>query len=163
MSNVNTNTQVTTTNTNNSKETPVKTAKSMMQRFNTAANHVQKAANTTGSAIVNSVATGHTTGCKYVAKVIDKVNAQTWLVVDETKEGALATAKAIAQKLTKATILVFAVPVAYAAGFVVGAGKGFFQVFKDAYSKEKATPEQEKVLAEKGTVVATEEVDNTSN
>ena len=157
MSNVNTNTQATVT----AKETPVKTAKAIMQRFNTAANHVQKAANTCGDAIVNSVATGHSTAAKYVAKVIDKINAQTWLVVDETKEGALAQAKAIAQKLTKATILVFAVPVAYAAGFVAGAGKGIFQVFKDAYSKEKATPEHLEVLEEKGTVVAQEEVDNT--
>ena len=153
MSNVNT--QATT-----NKETPVKTAQGMMQRFNTA---TKKVAATTGSAIVNSVTTGHSTGCQYVAKVIDKINNTSWLVVDESKEGVIATARAIAQKLTKATILVFAVPVAYAAGFVVGAGKGLFQVFKDAYSEEKATPEQEKVLATSATVVTIEEVDNTSN
>ena len=149
MSNVNTNTQATTTNTNNSKENTVKkfNIANLKAIANKAANETEKAVATTGKAVVEGVRQGHETGCKYIAIVVDKINNNKYLVKGETKESALEKATEITKTLVRFTLKVVAVPPAYFAGLVVGLGRGVFSAFKTAYNwgeEAKATDSQVK-------------------
>lgn len=100
--------------------------------------HVSKAVATTGHAIVNGVANGHAKGVEYVAIVTDYVNNHKWLIKADTDEGALSKAKEFSKTLTRASIKVLAVPVAYSAGLFWGFLTGVASTFKDAYKASDA-------------------------
>lgn len=103
-----------------------------------AANHINKAVATTGHAIVNGVANGHSKGVEYVAIVCDYTNNHKWLVKADTAEGAMAKAKEVAKTLTRSSIKLVAVPVAYSAGLIWGFLTGVAGTFKDAYKASDA-------------------------
>ena len=106
-----------------------------------AASHVSKVVSTAGHAIVNGVANGHKKGVEYVAIVTDRVNNNKYLVKSDTAEGAMAKAKEFSKTLTRASIKLVAVPVAYSAGLVWGFLTGVASTFKDAYKASDAEVE----------------------
>ena len=123
-----------------------------------AVSHINKAVTTTGHAIVNGVANGHTKGVEYVAIVVDRVNNNKYLVKADTAEGALAKAKEVTKTLTRASIKLVAVPVAYSAGLVWGFLTGMASTFKDAYKASDAEVAAVEAAAEKVITVVEEAI-----
>lgn len=134
MSNVNTNTQATTTNT-----TPAITAakKPTVARLHAATAKVNAAIVATGSTVVNATVAGHAKGKEWVAFVIDKTDNTSFLVKGDSAEGAIAIAKEVAKTTVRGLIKVIAVPVAYLSGFTYGFWKEVYETLKTSYTNYK--------------------------